>query len=66
VVLQQVIFAWQYDYMGNAEKAKSTILGIMTVARIFKNLCMFPIESVVLTLFLGVLIPVTNHVRLTY
>jgi len=66
VVLQQFIFAWQYDYMGNAEKAKSTILGIMTVARIFKNLCMFPIESVVLTLFLGVLIPVTNHVRLTY
>ncbi len=66
VVLQQFIFAWQYTYMGNPEKAKESIMGIMTVARIFKNLFFFPIESVVITLFLKVLVPVTARAKLTY
>ena len=66
VVLQQLIFAWQYTYMGNPEKAKESIMGIMTVARIFKNLFFFPIESVVITLFLKVLVPVTARAKLTY
>lgn len=66
VVLQQVIFAWQYTYMGNPDKAKETILGIMTIARIFKNLCFFPIESVVLTLFLGLLMPAVYRANLVY
>ena len=66
VVLQQFIFAWQYIYMGNPEKAKDSIMGIMTTARIFKNLFFFPIESVVITLFLKVLIPVTARTKLTY
>ena len=66
VVLQQLIFAWQYTYMGNPDKAKDSIMGIMTVARIFKNLFFFPIETVVITLFLKVLIPVTSRARLTY
>ena len=66
VVLQQFIFAWQYTYMGNPEKAKDAILGIMTTARIFKNLFFFPIESVVITLFLRVLVPVTARAGLTY
>ena len=66
VVLQQFIIAWQYSYMGNPEKAKDTIMGIMTQARIFKNLFFFPIESVVITLFLKVLIPVTSRLKLTY
>ena len=66
VVLQQFIFAWQYTYMGNPDKAKDSIMGIMTVARIFKNLFFFPIESVVITLFLKVLIPVTSRAKLTY
>ncbi len=66
VVLQQLIIAWQYTYMGNPEKAKDSIMGIMTVARIFKNLFFFPIESVVITLFLKVLVPVTARARLTY
>ncbi len=66
VVLQQFIFAWQYTYMGNPEKAKDAIMGIMTVARIFKNLFFFPIEAVVITLFLKVLVPVTARARLTY
>ena len=66
VVLQQFIFAWQYTYMGNPEKAKESIMGIMTVARIFKNLFFFPIESVVITLFLRVLVPITSRMKLTY
>ena len=66
VVLQQLIFAWQYTYMGNPDKAKDSIMGIMTMARLFKNLFFFPIESIVITLFLKVLIPVTSRARLTY
>ena len=66
VVLQQFIFAWQYTYMGNPDKAKDAIMGIMTIARIFKNLFFFPIETVVITLFLKVLVPITARARLTY
>jgi hypothetical protein len=66
VVLQQFIFAWQYTYMGNPDNAKDSIMGIMTTARIFKNLFFFPIESVVITLFLKVLLPVTSRAKLTY
>ena len=66
VVLQQFIFAWQYTYMGNPDKAKDAIMGIMTTARLFKNLFFFPIETVVITLFLKVLIPVTSRARLTF
>ncbi len=66
VILQQVIFAWQYAYMGNPEEASEQIQGIFTVARIFKNLCFFPVESVVLTLFLKFLLPVTKRAKVTY
>ena len=66
VVMQQFIFAWQYTYMGNPDGAKNAILGIMTTARLFKNLFFFPIESVVLTLFLKVMIPITSRAKLTY
>ena len=66
VVLQQFIYAWYYTWIGSPEEAKESIMGIMTVTRIFKNLAMFPIESVVLTLFLKVLLPVTRRAKLTY
>ena len=66
VVMQQFIYAWWYTYIGNPEQAKEQILGIMTLSRILKNLCMFPIESVVLTLFLKFLLPVTSRAKLTY
>ena len=66
VVLQQFIYAWWYTYIGNPDKAKDTVLGIMTVTRIFKNLAMFPIESVVLALFLKLLLPITSRMKLTY
>ena len=66
VVLQQFIYAWWYVYIGNPEEAKEAVLGIMTLSRILKNVAMFPIESVVLTLFLKVLLPVTQRAKLTY
>lgn len=66
VVLQQFIFAWQYTYMGNPAKAKDAIMGITTTARLFKNLFFFPIESIVITLFLKVLVPVASRAKLTY
>ena len=66
VVLQQFIYAWWYVYIGNPEEAMESIMGIMTMARIFKNLAMFPIEAVVLTLFLKFLLPVTRRAKLTY
>ena len=66
VVLQQFIYAWWYAYIGNPEQARESILGMMTLARILKNLAMFPIESVVLTLFLKFLMPVTRRAGLTY
>ena len=66
VVLQQFIYAWWYVYIGNPEQARESVLGIMTVARIFKNLAMFPIEAVVLTLFLRFLLPICRRANLVY
>ena len=66
VVLQQLIYAWYYLFIGNPESAMSSVLGIMTVSRIFKNLFFFPIETVILTLFLKVLLPITRRAKLTY
>ena len=66
VVMQQMIYAWWYVYIGNPEQAKESIMGIMTLSRIFKNLAMFPVESVVLTVFLKFLMPVTRRAKLTY
>ena len=39
---------------------------VLTLPRIFKNLFMFPIESVVLTIFLSAIQPVTYRMKLTY
>lgn len=66
MVLQTLIIAWQYTYMGNPESAKSQILGIFTVSRLFKNLFFFPIESVVMTLFLKALMPVAYRAKLVF
>lgn len=66
VILQQFIYSWYYVYIGNPDKAKEQILGILTVSRIFKNLAFFPLESVVLTVFLRFLLPVTKRAGLTF
>lgn len=66
VVLQQLIFGWWWLYMGNPEKAMNAVLGITTLTRLLKNTVMCPIESVVLTLFLGLMLPITNRMGLTF
>ena len=66
VVLQQFIIAWQYAFYGSSEDAVKAMTDIMTTTRIFKNLFFFPIESVVLTLFLKVLLPVTQRAKITF
>ena len=39
---------------------------VITLPRIFKNLFMFPIESAVLSVFLGVMQPITYRMKLTH
>ena len=39
---------------------------VLTIPQILKNLFMFPIESVILTLFLSVIQPITYRMKLTY
>lgn len=60
VVLQTPIYMLYYQmYMGGKVYA-------LTIPGIVKNLFMFPIESVVLTLFLSVMVPITTRLGLTY
>ena len=66
VVLQQFIIAWQYAFYGSSEDAIKAMTDVLTTTRIIKNLFFFPIESVVLTLFLKVLLPVTQRAKLTF
>ena len=66
VVLQQLVYGWYYLYIGSPEKAMNAVMGIMTTTRIIKNLVFFPIESLVLCLFLKVLLPVTQLAKLTF
>ena len=66
VILQQLIYAWYYSLAGNSEGAQKAMMDITSVARIFKNLCFFPVESVVMTLFLRYLMPVTRRAKLTF
>ena len=62
MVLQIPLMMWYYSiYMGG--KAYTFALALPGV---IKNICMFPIESVVLTLFLSVMVPITNRLGLTY
>ncbi|HIT33907.1 MAG TPA: folate family ECF transporter S component [Candidatus Faecousia intestinigallinarum] len=60
VLLQAPIMMWY-----NAVTVGSSSY-VLTIPGIVKNLFMFPIESVVLTLFLRVMLPITNRLGLTY
>lgn len=60
VVLQTPIMIWYYSIYYPTKTYMLTVPGIV------KNLFMFPIESVVLTLFLSVILPITNRMKLTY
>lgn len=60
VVLQTPLMIWYYAVCFGGKHYALTVPGII------KNLFMFPIESVVLTLFLSVMLPITNRLGLTY
>jgi len=60
ILLQTPIdMLYQYVYYGYANV-------VITVPRIFKNLFMFPLESVVLAVFLNAMQPITYKMKLTY
>lgn len=62
VLLQTPIMMWYYAVcMGGKQYTFA-----MAVPGMIKNVLMFPIESVLLTLFLGVMLPITNRLGLTY
>lgn len=50
---------WQMVYYGNSNV-------VLTIPRIIKNTFMCPIESVAMTFFLGLMVPITNRMGLTY
>lgn len=60
IILNSIVSMWYY----------AAILGksyaFMILPAVIKNLCLFPIESFLLTLFLSVVIPVTRRMKLTY
>ncbi len=60
VLLQTPLMMWYYKvYFGSSSY-------VLTIPGIVKNLFMFPIESVVLTLFLRLIQPITYRMKLTY
>lgn len=61
MLIQTPIYVWYYAlYMGDKQYTFA-----MALPSIIKNLFMFPIESVALTLFLRIMIPITNRMGLT-
>lgn len=62
ILLQTPIMMWYYAiYMGGKEYTFA-----MAIPGIIKNVLMFPLESLLLTLFLSVMLPITNRFGLTY
>lgn len=62
VLLQTPIMMWYYAVCLGGKQYTFA----MAVPSMIKNILMFPIESVLLTLFLGVMLPITNRLGLTY
>lgn len=61
MLIQTPIYMWYYAlYMGGKQYTFA-----MALPSIIKNLFMFPLESVALTLFLRIMIPITNRMGLT-
>lgn len=62
VIMQTPIMMWYYAVYMNGKQFTLA----MAVPGMIKNLAMFPIESVLLTLFLSVMLPITSRLGLTY
>lgn len=62
MLIQTPIYMWYYAlYMGGKQYTFA-----MALPSVIKNLFMFPIESLVLTLFLRIMVPITGRMGLTY
>ncbi len=64
MVMGTIIYKFYLIWMGTP--VDNIFADILTLTRVIKNLFMFPIESVVMTLFLSVLAPITYRMNLTY
>ena len=60
IILNSFVSMWYYAAIMGKSYA------FMILPAVIKNLCLFPIESFLLTLFLSVVIPVTRRLKLTY
>ena len=60
IILNSAVMCWYYQVI----YGKSYVAMIIPAA--IKNLCMFPIDAFLLTLFLAVMIPATYRMNLTY
>lgn len=60
IVLNMPIMAWYYDVvMGQSY----TWMQLPVIA---KNLCMFPVEAILLVMFMGVMVPIVHRMHLVY
>ncbi len=57
--LDPTLLHWQYSLMGKSYK-------LLSLPRVIKNLTLFPIQCLLLILFLGMLIPITNRLGVTH
>jgi len=60
ICINSLVSVWYYQ----AVLGKSYVA--MILPAVIKNLCLFPIEAFLLTLFLSVVIPITRRMKLTY
>ncbi len=64
MIMGTILYKFYLMWMGTP--VDNIFADIMTWTRAVKNLFMFPIESVIMTLFLSVLAPITYRMKLTY
>lgn len=64
IVMGSIIYKFWLIYMGTP--VDNVFADMLTMTRVLKNLFMFPIESVVMTLFLSILAPIAYRMKLTY
>lgn len=60
ILLNSLVSMWYYAAIMGKSYA------FMILPAVIKNLCLFPIESFLLALFLSVVIPITRRMKLTY
>lgn len=59
LILDPTLLYWQYFLLGKGYK-------LLSLPRIIKNVALFPAQCLLLILFLGLLLPITERFHLTY